>query len=410
MQEPTSPELNGHGNVSCDILQRDTELPVISVIVPVRNSPAELGLCLGRLFESTYSLYEVIVVDDASTDETAKVARELGVRLLPLDERCGPAEARNRGAELARGEILFFLDADVCATPETLREVADTFEREPDVDAVFGSYDTSPTAANVLSQYKNLFHHYVHQDSDEEATTFWSGCGAIRRSVFTKMGGFSDRYTRPSIEDIELGMRLHAAGHRIMLNKRIQVTHLKRWTLWSIVKTDVLDRGVPWTKLMLVEGGMPNDLNVKVSQRISVVLAYGLLLSFGISVWYSRHLLAMPLVLMVLISFLDFWSVKRRFPTTVRLLSALAGLGMIGTVAYTWSDWHWVTLVLIVGVVAINFRFYKFFWNNGRRLLMFLLLPLHLLYCLYCGAAFATGLALHLWRPRDQNSAKVSEC
>jgi glycosyltransferase involved in cell wall biosynthesis len=409
MNEPPSLELEGRGDVPCDVLGVDTDLPVISVIVPVRNSPEELRLCLGNLFDSTYARYEVIVVDDASTDETASVAIELGARVLQLGERGGPAGARNRGAELALGRILFFLDADVCATPETLREVADTFERDPAVDAVFGSYDTQPTAGNVLSQYKNLFHHYVHQDSDEEAKTFWSGCGAVRRSVFTKMGGFSARYTRPSIEDIELGMRMHAAGHRIMLNKKIQVTHLKRWTLWSIVKTDLLDRGVPWTKLMLEEGGMPNDLNVKFSQRISVVLAYGLLLSFGISVWYSRHLLALPLVLMMLISFLDFWSVKRRFPTVVRLLSALTGLGIIGTVAYTWKGWHWFPLVLTVGVVAVNFRFYKFFWNNGRRLLVFLLLPLHLLYYLYCGAAFAAGLVLHIWKPRDQ-SGKVSEC
>ena len=80
-----------------------------------------------------------------------------------------------------------------------------------------------------------------------------------------------------------------------MLNKRIQVTHLKRWTLWSIIKTDVFDRGIPWTELMLREGSMPNDLNTKISQRISVVLAYGLLLTLGIGVWQYRHLLWVPL-------------------------------------------------------------------------------------------------------------------
>jgi cellulose synthase/poly-beta-1,6-N-acetylglucosamine synthase-like glycosyltransferase len=406
--EHTSPELNDQEDVSRDSLRAETDSPVISVIVPVRNSPEELRLCLGHLFESTYSRYEVIVVDDASTDETAQVAAELGVLLLSLGRRCGPAGARNQGNKHARGEILFFVDADVCATPDTLQEVADTFARNPDVDAVFGSYDTSPTAGNVLSQYKNLFHHFVHQDSLEEAATFWSGCGAIRRAVFTKMGGFSARYKRPSIEDIELGMRLHAAGHRIMLNKRIQVTHLKRWTLWSIVKTDVLDRGVPWTKLMLEEGSIPNDLNVKVSQRISVVLAYGLLLTLGIGVWHYRQLLWVPLFLLVLISVLDYWSVKRRFPTVVRLLGALSGLGILALIGFTSKIWPLLPLALIVGIVAINFRFYMFFWSKGRRLLVLLLLPLHLLYFLYCGAAFAAGVALHLWRPRQQGVVKAS--
>ncbi len=385
----------------------ETAAPTISVVIPVRNSPQELRLCLAHLRESTFSSYEIIVVDDASTDDTAKVADEFQTRLLRLENQSGPAMARNRGAELATGDILFFVDADVCTTPDTLTEVADTFTRDPGVDAVFGSYDTSPTAGNVLSQYKNLFHHFVHQDSREEATTFWSGCGAIRRAVFTKMGGFSARYSRPSIEDIELGRRLHAAGHRIMLNKRIQVTHLKRWTLWSIVKTDLLDRGIPWTKLMLEEGGMPDDLNTKMSQRISVILAYGLLITLGIGVWYYRHLLWLPLCLLALISLLDYWSVKRHFPTVVRLLSAVAGLGILWMIGYTSNKWPLLPIALIVGIVAINFRFYAFFWNHGRRLLVLLLLPLHLLYYLYCGAAFAAGFALHLWGPRPAGSAKV---
>lgn len=395
-------EYEGHGDGTCDAGNSATDSPLISVVIPARNSAEELRLSVVHLFESTFSRYEVIVVDDASTDDTAQVAANLGAHVVRLDQQSGPAMARNRGAESARGEVLFFVDADVCTTPDTLQQVADTFAREPGVDAVFGSYDTRPSAANVLSQYKNLFHHFVHQDSDENATTFWSGCGAIRRSVFTKMGGFSARYTRPSIEDIELGMRMHAAGHRIMLNKDIQVTHLKRWTLWNIIKTDLLDRGVPWTMLMLEEGGMPNDLNTKVSQRISVVFAYGLLLTLAVGVWYYRHLLWVPVLLLALISVLDYWSVKRRFPTAVRFLGALAGLGIVAMVGVTSKVWPLLPMALIVGIVAINFRFYRFFWSKGRRLLMLLLLPMHLLYYLYCGLAFAMGFALHHWKPQSQ--------
>ena len=311
-------------------LGSDVGLPVISVIVPVRNNPQELRMCLDRLSASTFPRYEVIVVDDASTDDTAKIAGELGALVVSRGRCQGPASARNRGAEFARGEYLFFLDSDVCVHPDTLQELSDTFAHEPHLDAVFGSYDSQPSAANVLSQYKNLFHHFVHQDGREQATTFWSGCGAVRRSVFLELGGFSGSYKRPSIEDIELGMRLHHAGHQIKLNKRIQVTHLKRWTLWSIIKTDVLDRGIPWTELMLRAGSMPNDLNTKVSQRISVVLAYGLLITFGFGVWYYRHLVWVPLLLLILISLLDYWSVQRRFPTAVRLLGALFRAGHPG--------------------------------------------------------------------------------
>jgi cellulose synthase/poly-beta-1,6-N-acetylglucosamine synthase-like glycosyltransferase len=352
----------------------------------------------------------VIVVDDASTDETTQVAAELGAIVVHRGSRRGPAAARNRGAELAQGEYLFFLDSDVCIYPDTLQELSDTFGREPDLDAVFGSYDTKPTAMNMLSQYKNLFHHYVHQDSLEQATTFWSGCGAIRRSVFLKMGGFSASYKRPSIEDIELGRRLHSAGHRIKLDKRIQVTHLKRWTLWSIVKTDVLDRGIPWTELMLREGGMPNDLNLKVSQRISVVLAYGLMMTLGVGVWYYRQLVWLPLALLLLISVMDYWSVRRRFPTVVRLLGALTALGTLALVGFTFRIWHLLPLALLIGIIAINFRFYAFFLSKSRRLLVGLLIPLHLLYYWYCGLAFATGLAIHLRKTHKKRRGDVSKC
>src|SRR5262245_59310516 len=117
------------------------------------------------------------------------------------------------------------------------------------------------------------------------ASTFWSGCGAIKRSVFLKSGGFDTRYDRPCIEDIELGARLYKAGHRIIINKGIQVTHLKRWNLWSMLKADVLDRGIPWTELILRERSLPNELNLKISQRLSAALAYGILGALFMDGW-----------------------------------------------------------------------------------------------------------------------------
>ena len=404
-----SPAPSGYEERSSAVAGTTVDRPVISVIVPVRNSPKELRLCLEHLSASTYASYEVIVVDDASTDESAEVAVELGARLLRLDQRHGPAQARNRGAEIARGEYLLFLDADVCVHPDTMQLVVDTFAQDPGLDAVFGSYDMEPTAKNVLSEYKNLFHHFVHQDSREQATTFWSGCGAIRRTTFVKMAGFSTSYGRPCIEDIELGRRLHKAGHRIMLNKRLQVTHLKRWTLWSIVKTDVLDRGIPWTELMLREGSMPNDLNLKYSQRISVVLAYSLLGILGIGVWHYRNLSFVPLFLLGLISVMDYWSTRRRFTPAVRILMAFAGLGTLAIVGYIFKYWPLLPLALIVGIVAINFRFYAFFLRKRHILLICLVIPLHLLYYLYSGLAFASGITLHLWKSAKRRCAKPAD-
>jgi GT2 family glycosyltransferase len=155
--------------------------------------------------------------------------------------------------------------------------VVEAFERQPELAAVIGSYDDAPAEPGLLSQYRNLLHHSVHQHSNVEASTFWGACGAIRRVVFENVGGFNESFAVPSVEDIELGSRLRRAGHHIELIKDLQVKHLKRWSVADMLSTDLLRRAAPWTELMLRDGGLLNDLNVKTTDRVSVVLAFALL-------------------------------------------------------------------------------------------------------------------------------------
>jgi GT2 family glycosyltransferase len=245
----------------------------LSVIVPVYNDQDALGRCLGALTASCPPGAEIIVVDDASTDESAAVATRFAVRLLRLPTNAGPAAARNYGARHARGDILLFVDSDMVAAPGTLDHVATLLDARPDVAAVFGSYDATPGAVGTVSRYKNLLHHFVHQNGEAQASTFWAGCGAIRRRVFEELGGFDQkRFRRPSIEDIELGYRLRRAGHRILLDKTLQGTHLKRWTLRSLLWTDVIGRAIPWSRLILESGQPVDDLNLRRAQRLSAAL------------------------------------------------------------------------------------------------------------------------------------------
>jgi glycosyltransferase involved in cell wall biosynthesis len=326
--------------------------PAISVIVPVRNDPANLESCLEALAGSHHAAYEVIVVDDASTDDTAEVARRSGARLLRQEGRQGPAAARNRGAASANHEFLFFLDADVLIRPETLTQVAEKFLEDPRVDAFFGSYDAEPGAPNLVSQYRNLLHHHVHQISNEEASTFWSGCGAIRKSVFFDVGGFDSGYGTASIEDIELGSRLHRAGYRIALVKNIQVKHLKRWTLLNMIDCDIRKRGIPWTRLILSQGAIPNDLNLRHGQRLSALLAGGVVVALAAGTWnHQRLLLWLPLV-----------------------------------------------ATLLVGLMLLNLPFYRLVSSLKGPLFAVLVLPLHVLYYLSGGIAFAAGAILHVGR------------
>jgi glycosyltransferase involved in cell wall biosynthesis len=371
--------------------------PVISVVVPAHNCAAQLRACLESLRATTYPEYEVIVVDDASTDETCIVAAEFGVRSVRQERQNGPAQARNEGARVARGEFLLFLDADVCVHPETLGRVVGTFVQNPAADAVFGSYDNRPPALNLLSQYKNLCHHFVHQEGVEQASTFWTGCGAIKRSVFLKLGGFDHSYRRPCIEDIELGMRLRKAGYRIVLNKHILVTHLKRWTLWGMVKTDVWDRAVPWTQLLVREGAVPNDLNLKVSQRVCAVLAFLLLGTFVLGAWFWPALGLLPVLGGYGLYLLDNWSATRRVPTVWRVLGFSAALLSAGAIAVHFGLWSLVPLLLLLGIIVLNYRLYAFFAREKHWLFAALAVPLQVLYFLYSGMGLAVGVGSYWW-------------
>jgi glycosyltransferase involved in cell wall biosynthesis len=265
----------------------------LSVIVPVYNNPHDLAECLAALRACPCSGCEIIVVDDASTDETPAVPQRFGARMLRLEKNSGPAAARNHGACHAQGDILFFVDADVVVAPGTVQRVVQTFAEHPEIAALFGSYDTQPRAAGVVSQYRNLLHHFVHQQGNTEAATFWAGCGAVRRTVFQELGGFdAQRFPVPSIEDIELGYRLRQAGYHIRLDKTLQGTHLKRWTLCSIIKTDVICRAIPWARLILESHMAPDDINLKKAQKVSGALIGLACISLFLAV-FQVHLLAL---------------------------------------------------------------------------------------------------------------------
>lgn len=381
-----------------------SDSPAISVVVPVRNGPEFIRRCISRLQASTFHDLEIVVVDDASTDDTADIAEDMQVRVIRLEENVGPAQARNIGAEAARAELVLFIDADVSVHPDTVEKVVETFVEHPEVDAVFGSYDCWPVIGNVISQYRNLYHHFVHQQASEDASTFWSGCGAIRRSVFLEMGGFDTSYGRPCIEDIELGVRLKMQNRRIMLNKSIQATHLKKWTLWGMIKTDFWDRGVPWTELMLRTRSMPNDLNLKTSQRICALLAITVLLLLLVGIAVEHSLILLPIAGVLSLVVLDRWSLHHRIPTSVRVFGLALIAGAAAMVIGRFEIWAWLAFALVLLIVWLNRGFYAFLARERVPSVAVFVVPLHVGYYVYSAAALATGLAFHhgrqLWSPR----------
>jgi GT2 family glycosyltransferase len=163
--------------------------------------------------------------------------------------------------------------------------------------------------------------------------------GAVRRSVFEAVGGFDEKF-RPvcSVDDIELGYRILKAGHRIFLDKGLQGTHLKRWTLVSMILTDITHRAIPWARLIIESGNVPKDLNLKISQRVSAALV----------------LLACALL-----------------PLSIFRLELLA-----------------LAAAALLIVVILNRDLYAFFYRKRGLLFASACVPLHMLYYCYSGLSY----------------------
>ena len=334
----------------------------ISIVIPVHNGAAYLDACPQAVHDLRPAPVECIVVDDGSTDSSAEIAREAGATVIATPGRRGPAYARNLGAARARCEVLLFVDADVVVPPDALARIAARFAEDPARDAVIGSYDREPASPGLFSQYRNLLHCYTHQLGQARTCGFWTGCGAIRAAVFRAQGGFDEEHARPRIEDLELGSRLRQAGRQVWLDKGLQVKHLKRLRLWGMVKTDVLDRAIPWTRLILRSRRMPADLNLRWGQRFSVLASGGA---------------ALALVLSAVCAAFS----EAGWAAALALFAAAAAFA----------------------VAVLNRGFYRFLARVRSPWFALCAFPLHYVYFLCGGAGFAAGLAAHecgVWRRR----------
>ncbi len=321
----------------------------LSVIIPVHNAKSALEQCLHALAASSTPADQVIVVDDASSDGSAQVARDF-CKVIAFPSHVGAAAARNCGASAADGDVLVFLDADVAVHPDTLARIVEFLAGQPAVAAIFGSYDAQPPVRTLVSLYKNLLHHYIHQHGRREASTFWTGCGAVRAQVFRDFCGFDAR--QRMLEDIEFGIRLRRAGHRVCLVPDIQVTHLKQWTLGGLLRSDILDRAVPWSRLILRERNVPNDLNLDSRNRLGAAAVWAALLFAAVGFWFP-------------------WSLM-------------------------------LALLSVAVLVLAHMELYQFFARQGGFAFALGAICLHALYFLYSSAIFAGMLLFAPGRPSEE--------
>lgn len=319
--------------------------PTVSIIVPVHNGGEHFRKCFLSLNRIQPTPHEIIIVADGESDGSWRLAETSAARLIRLPVPGGPARARNQGANAATGDVLLFIDSDVTVPVDIVGRVGAIFRHDAALTALIGSYDDAPGSANFLSQYKNLLHHYVHQSARADGFTFWGACGAVRREVFLALHGFDESYRVPSIEDIELGYRLTHGGYKVRLVKDLQVKHLKRWGVFSLLKSDFFHRALPWTSLCLRYGRLPDDLNLKFSSRLSALLTCTMAAILA-GAWWKPNLLN------------------------------LAG-------------------VLALALVVLNAPLYLFFYRLRGLSFALRAIPWHWFYFLYSTVAFAAGGIIH---------------
>jgi len=215
-------------------------LRALSVIVPARNSSATLPHALAAILASELPRddYELIVVDDASSDGSPELAARYADTVVRLTgRRSGPAYARNRGAELAHGEVLAFVDADAMIRPDTLPRLLRMMSDHPGLGAVSATHDHASPARNLASQYWNLLLHFGDQRQAGTGGNMASPCAAIRREAFLSVGMYDEwRFGTAALEGIEFGKRLKDSGCGVLSNKDLAVAGLTRWNLRSLCR------------------------------------------------------------------------------------------------------------------------------------------------------------------------------
>ena len=274
------------------------------MIVPIKKGEFHLGECLSAIASSEGVALEIVLVLDgwdsiSFRKSNSQLHSQLRIFSLP---KSGPAACRNFGAKQSNSEFICFIDSDVLVSKALFSKALHRLKTSGD-DGLIGSYDLEPSAKSAVSRFRNLFHHYHHQINDGKKGVFWGAFGMIRKEVFEKAGGFDETFAKASIEDVELGIRLANLGYTVRIQADLEVKHLKHWTFFSWMKTDILLRAKPWTFLVLENNSIvANHLNTRNEEKISAIVALLLwIATFGLpfSIYFGLFFLLFGLLFII---------------------------------------------------------------------------------------------------------------
>ena len=314
-----------------------------SVIIPVGSKDKHIEYCLEAIYRSSKIPLQVIIVLDGWQREFKDPPKKWNL-IVHSAKKSGPATCRNIGAQYSTAQFICFIDSDV-EIHENIIESGIDFILSQNITGVIGSYDDCPHAKGVITEFRNLLHHYHHQKNDKQKGVFWGAFTIVDRLKFNNIGGFNEKYSKPSIEDIELGYRFYFEGHDIQINQNLQLKHRKRWTFKTMVYTDIYLRAKPWTSLLNQKRNWSKSgLNTNKKEKLSAFFSMALFISVGLSFYYTYSIFIALICLLIIVhlqqSLYSFF--KKKFPFyklpliialhQVYYLSAIAGF-TLGTLS-----------------------------------------------------------------------------
>jgi glycosyltransferase involved in cell wall biosynthesis len=290
---------------------------LVSVVIPNYNGSGTIGKCLEAAFRSDYKHYEVIVVDDASTDGSREIIRRFPCRLIELEKHSGASRARNAGALQSRGDVLFFTDADCLLLPNTLSLVNSALETNQDHEIVIGgTYTALPHDTDFFSTFQSLFVHYS-ETKKREPDYIAAHAMVISSHLFRKSEGFPENFL-PMIEDVEFSHRLRHSGIRLVMNSAIQVEHIFNFTFIKSLRNG-FRKSCYWTMYSLSNRDLFRDSGTASWELKSAVFFWLCIFSlafFAVALGNASLLSAVPLILIL------NWYISRGF---LRICSGAKG-------------------------------------------------------------------------------------
>lgn len=247
----------------------------VSIIMPAWNAESTLRQVLAPLLPMPED-WEILLVDDHSHDGTAAIAQAMGVKVIPSAGYRDVLAARNTGVSFSNGHILIFIDADIVTSIDDLQQSLARLPQEGNT-CLFAVYNRGDHLANAVSRYKNFWIRHSTLSAPRPIQWLNSSLIIIRRTSFLRAGGFlGDFSCSYGGEDIDLGRRITETGDTIILDERLEVAHLKHFTLHSLWLND-LRRAQGWFSHALACKGVKSIIRRPALANVSPYFSWSII-------------------------------------------------------------------------------------------------------------------------------------